>query len=84
MPATCSVPARGTGVCWRTQPPGDRTPRIRQGLHVAINAILDAPGAVITTSTKPDNLKATLTARRARGPVRVFDPQGILAPTSRT
>jgi type IV secretion system protein VirD4 len=49
-----------------------------KGLHVAINAILDAPGAVITTSTKPDNLKATLLARADRGPVGVFDPQGML------
>ena len=49
-----------------------------KGLHVAINAILDAPGAVITTSTKPDNLKATLTARAEHGPVGVFDPQGML------
>jgi type IV secretion system protein VirD4 len=49
-----------------------------KGLHVAINAILDAPGAVITTSTKPDNLKATLRARAERGSVGVFDPQGML------
>ena len=42
--------------------------------------ILDAPGPVITTSTKPDNLKATLTARAAIGPVGVFDPQGMLSP----
>lgn len=49
-----------------------------KGLHIAINAILDAPGPVITTSTKPDNLKATLTARAAKGPVGVFDPQGML------
>jgi len=49
-----------------------------KGLHIAINAILDAPGAVITTSTKPDNLKATLTDRASRGPVGVFDPQGML------
>jgi type IV secretory pathway TraG/TraD family ATPase VirD4 len=49
-----------------------------KGLHIAINAILDAPGPVITTSTKPDNLKATLLARGAHGPVFVFDPQGML------
>lgn len=49
-----------------------------KGLHIAINAILDAPGAVITTSTKPDNLKATLTTRALRGPVGAFDPQGML------
>jgi type IV secretion system protein VirD4 len=53
-----------------------------KGLHIAVNAILDAPGAVITTSTKPDNLKATLLARSTRGPVAVFDPQGMLGPTS--
>ncbi|MDD2859275.1 MAG: type IV secretory system conjugative DNA transfer family protein, partial [Candidatus Nanopelagicales bacterium] len=49
-----------------------------KGLHIAINAILDAPGPVITTSTKPDNLKATLTVRAQQGPVGVFDPQGML------
>jgi type IV secretory pathway TraG/TraD family ATPase VirD4 len=49
-----------------------------KGLHIAINAILDAPGPVITTSTKPDNLKATLLARQSTGPVAVFDPQGML------
>lgn len=53
-----------------------------KGLHVAINAILDAPGAVITTSTKPDNLKATLLARTGHGPVAVFDPQGMLGPAA--
>ena len=51
-----------------------------KGLHLAINAILDAPGPVVTTSTKPDNLKTTLTARDALGPVGVFDPQGMLSP----
>ena len=38
-------------------------PRSGKGLHVVINAILDAPGAVITTATRPDNIAATLTAR---------------------
>ncbi len=53
-------------------------PRSGKGLHVVINAILDAPGAVVTTSTRPDNLTATLTARRAEGrPVAVFDPQHL-------
>jgi len=51
-----------------------------KGLHIAINAILDAPGTVITTSTKPDNLKATLTQRAKRGLVGAFDPQGMLGP----
>lgn len=52
-------------------------PRSGKGAHVVINAILDAPGAVVTTSTRPDNLTATLTARKARGPVAVFDPQQL-------
>src|SRR5699024_8825069 len=38
-------------------------PRSGKGLHVVIPAILDAPGAVVTTSTRPDNLTATLRAR---------------------
>ncbi len=54
-------------------------PRSGKGLHLVIPSILDAPGAVITTSTRPDNLTATLTAREATGPVVIFDPQ-CLAP----
>ncbi len=52
-------------------------PRSGKGLHVVINAILDAPGAVVTTSTRPDNLTVTLTARKQVGPVAVFDPQHL-------
>lgn len=53
-------------------------PRSGKGAHIVINTILDAPGAVITTSTRPDNLTATLYARkRLGGPVAVFDPQHL-------
>ena len=52
-------------------------PRSGKGLHLVINAILDAPGAVVTTSTRPDNITITLEARRERGPVAVFDPQHL-------
>lgn len=52
-------------------------PRSGKGLHIVINAILDAPGAVVTTSTRPDNLTVTLTARQHGGPVAVFDPQHL-------
>lgn len=52
-------------------------PRSGKGLHQVIAAILDAPGAVVTTSTRPDNLAATVRLRRRRGPVAVFDPQGL-------
>ena len=52
-------------------------PRSGKGLHIVIPAILDAPGAVVTTSTRPDNLTATLRARQRVGPTAVFDPQHL-------
>ncbi|WP_165067459.1 type IV secretory system conjugative DNA transfer family protein [Marisediminicola senii] len=52
-------------------------PRSGKGTHIVINSILDAPGAVVTTSTRPDNLTATLRARSQHGPVAVFDPQRL-------
>jgi type IV secretion system protein VirD4 len=53
-------------------------PRSGKGLHVVIPMILDAPGAVITTSTRPDNLAVTMQARGSDGrPVAVFDPQRL-------
>jgi type IV secretory pathway TraG/TraD family ATPase VirD4 len=52
-------------------------PRSGKGLHMVINSILDAPGAVITTATRPDNIAATLTERQRCGPVAVFDPQRL-------
>lgn len=54
-------------------------PRSGKGLHLVINAILDAPGAVVTTSTRPDNIAATIDVRREGGPVAVFDPQRLTA-----
>lgn len=52
-------------------------PRSGKGLHLVIPMLLHAPGSVITTSTRPDNIAATLPARRDAGPVAVFDPQGL-------
>lgn len=52
-------------------------PRSGKGLHLVIPAILDAPGAVVCTSTRTDNLTATLRARRRVGPVAIFDPQHL-------
>lgn len=54
-------------------------PRSGKGVHVVINSILSAPGAVVTTSTRPDNATATIRARERIGPVAVFDPQGLAA-----
>ncbi len=52
-------------------------PRSGKGLHLVANLILDAPGPVVTTSTRPDNLTITLRARERLGPVAVFDPQHL-------
>ncbi len=52
-------------------------PRSGKGMNLVIPMILDAPGALVTTSTRPDNLAVTLAARAGRGPVMVFDPQGL-------
>ncbi|HET6870539.1 MAG TPA: TraM recognition domain-containing protein [Solirubrobacteraceae bacterium] len=52
-------------------------PRSGKGLHIVIPAIVDAPGAVVTTSTRPDNLSVAWKLRQKVGPVAVFDPQGI-------
>lgn len=52
-------------------------PRSGKGYNIVIPMLLDAPGAVITTATRADNLAATMTARAKVGPVGVFDPQGL-------
>ncbi len=52
-------------------------PRSGKGLHVVVPMLLDAPGAVVTTSTRPDSLAITMTARARIGPVAVFDPQQL-------
>lgn len=52
-------------------------PRMGKGLHVVIPWVLDAPGPVVATSTRPDTLAVTYHARAARGPVAIFDPQRL-------
>jgi type IV secretory pathway TraG/TraD family ATPase VirD4 len=52
-------------------------PRSGKGHNLVIPFILDAPGAVVTTSTRPDNLAVTMTERVRHGLVGVFDPQGL-------
>jgi type IV secretory pathway TraG/TraD family ATPase VirD4 len=52
-------------------------PRSGKGVHCVIPWILDAPGAVVTTSTRPDNLAVTMNARAKRGPLAIFDPQRL-------
>lgn len=52
-------------------------PRSGKGTNIVINSVLDAPGAVVTTSTRTDTLALTLKSRERTGPVAVFDPQGL-------
>ncbi|WP_396125200.1 type IV secretory system conjugative DNA transfer family protein [Cellulomonas sp. P24] len=52
-------------------------PRMGKGLHVVIPWVLDAPGPVVATSTRPDTLAVTMSAREDHGPVAIFDPQRL-------
>jgi type IV secretory pathway TraG/TraD family ATPase VirD4 len=52
-------------------------PRMGKGLHVVIPWVLDAPGPVVATSTRPDTLAVTMHSRTLRGPVAIFDPQRL-------
>ncbi len=52
-------------------------PRMGKGLHLVIPWVLDAPGPVVVTSTRPDTLAVTLRHRRRRGKVAIFDPQRL-------
>jgi type IV secretory pathway TraG/TraD family ATPase VirD4 len=51
-------------------------PRSGKTSAVMIPALLGAPGPAISTSTKPDVMKATLRARAELGEVWLFDPAG--------
>ncbi|WP_261623256.1 type IV secretory system conjugative DNA transfer family protein [Nesterenkonia marinintestina] len=53
-------------------------PRSGKGRNVIVGKIIDAPGAVITTSSRADNYAMTRDLRAAGGrPVALFDPQGL-------
>ncbi|MGH8931915.1 MAG: type IV secretory system conjugative DNA transfer family protein [Egibacteraceae bacterium] len=51
-------------------------PRVGKTTSVVIPSVLSAPGAVVSTSTKPDVLLATARARSRYGTVWAFDPTG--------
>ncbi|MCD4850603.1 type IV secretory system conjugative DNA transfer family protein [Arthrobacter sp. AK01] len=51
--------------------------RSGKSLFLAVGIILDAPGPVVTTSTKNDVLMLTAVARQRRAHVEVFDLQDI-------
>lgn len=52
-------------------------PRSGKGVNVLVKAIIDAPGPVITTSSRADNYSMTASIRARKGPVTLFDPQGL-------
>ena len=52
-------------------------PRTGKSTSRVMPAILDAPGAVVSTSNKRDVVDGTRGVREATGPVWVFDPQKI-------
>jgi len=73
--------ARGTG-CWASVEDSIIVlgpPRSGKGHNLVIPMILDSPGAVVTTSTRPDNLAVSFDARSRVGPVAVFDPESLAA-----
>jgi type IV secretion system protein VirD4 len=51
--------------------------RSGKGVNIVVNAILEAPGSVITTSTRDDNMRLTALCRAKRGPVWVFNLDGV-------
>lgn len=88
----CRVPGGPTGAQWAYATAEEVTIRIappRQGKTAELcNHLVDAPGAVVATSTKVDIVEHTVAARRQGGrPVHIFNPErlgdGSLASTLR-
>lgn len=52
-------------------------PRSGKTTGRVISAVLDAPGACVTTSTKVEVLRLTHKQRAMKGTVHVFDPEGL-------
>jgi type IV secretion system protein VirD4 len=53
-------------------------PRSGKTSGLAVPTVLGAPGAVVSTSTKPDVLQATARARRRGGPCFLYDPSATV------
>ncbi len=53
-------------------------PRSGKTSSIVVPTVLGAPGAVVSTSTKPDVLRATAHARAAVGPCLLYDPSGTV------
>lgn len=57
-------------------------PRMGKTTAVALPAIIGAPGAVLTTSNKPDIYNDTVEYRATRGGIWCFDPQNVAGATN--
>jgi type IV secretion system protein VirD4 len=53
-------------------------PRSGKTSSIVVPTVLGAPGAVVSTSTKPDVLRATADARATVGPCLLYDPSGTV------
>ncbi len=53
------------------------TARSGKGVNVVLPSIAGAPGAVVVTSTRGDNMEATIAHRAECGPVYLFDPEVV-------
>lgn len=52
-------------------------PRSGKGFDLLVSHIVEAPGAVVSTSTRADNMELTIGLRAQTGPVLVFDPERV-------
>jgi len=52
-------------------------PRSGKSSSLVIPGVVEAPGAVVVTSTRPDVLRAAARLRAQVGPTYVFDPDGL-------
>jgi len=52
-------------------------PRSGKSSSIVVPGVVEAPGAVVVTSTRPDVLKAAARLRAQVGPVFVFDPDNL-------
>lgn len=57
-------------------------PRSGKGYMILTSTIIEAPGAVVTTSSRGDNMEATILSRSQRGPVYLFDPERVTGRTT--
>jgi len=63
--------------CWEDSLLVIGPPRSGKSSSLVVPGVVEAPGAVIVTSTRPDVLKAAAKLRAQVGPVFVFDPDGL-------